>query len=70
MFSCFAAAQAADEEVEASEGDRDQGDYSHGNASFGAGEDGLVLRKPRGEAAAREARVSSWAAEGRCGVEA
>ena len=45
MLSLFAAAQAADEEVEAGEGGCDEEDYAHCNAGFGAGEDRLVLRE-------------------------
>ena len=45
LLSLFAAAQAADEEVEAGEGGCDDEDYAHCNADFGAGEDRLVLRE-------------------------
>lgn len=45
MLALFAAAQAADEEVEAGEGGCNDEDYAHCNAGFGAGEDRLVLRE-------------------------
>lgn len=67
MLDLFAAAQAADEEVEACKGEGYERDYSYGDVGFGAGEDGSTV----GWWEVGEAGEVSWVGTGgRGGVEA